>query len=160
MKLIEPYNICFDKEVVFFNVIDALGNREVDDALKEKDFDKFTTACEKLNLFDEMQTVRLNSLSKNGEGQIFFESRASPINPNASTRSVALWVAVTVVVVIAIVVTYTAGLQSEKKVEKGHHRSMADEYNDADEGQEFGLSDEIEESGGCDDFKTFLFTQC
>lgn len=111
-------NYNFKLDDALYNVIVALGDYEVNDALKDNDFERFMNACEKLHLFDKAQSIQLNSIFQSEDEQMIFESIASQINVPTSTRSVAMWVAVSVVVVLAIVVVLTIGMSASNNEEK------------------------------------------
>ncbi len=127
------YGFVVDMDDAIFKIIVALGNREINEALRDNDFERFMQLCSDMKLLDEGQTVRLNTIFQSKEEQEIFNSIAYQLNGETiETRSVAFWLAVSVVVVIAIVLTYTVGIDSEKNVD---NRRTAINRNNSLEGQ-------------------------
>ena len=82
--------------------------------MKNNDFERFIQACTKLNLLDKEQKVNLNTIFESSEEQEIFNAIAYELNGETiESRSVAMWVVVSVVVVVAIIVTYTVGMSSD-----------------------------------------------
>lgn len=108
------YDFILDLDEPVFKVIVALGNSDINNALKDNDFEKFMQLCAEMNLLEENQKVKLNSIFKNEEEQEIFNSIAKQLNGETiETRSVAFWLAITVAVVVAIVLSYTVGLEED-----------------------------------------------
>lgn len=119
---IDPVNFCqqrgytlyLNPNDAIFKIIAALGDYDINEALKNNDFERFIQACTKLNLLDKEQKVNLNTIFKSSEEQEIFNAIAYELNGETiESRSVAMWVVVSVVVVVAIIVTYTVGMSSD-----------------------------------------------
>lgn len=108
------YDFTFELDDAILKVIIALGNKDINDALKNNDFERFMQLCAELHLLDEGQKVRLNAVFQSEEEQEIFNSIAEQLNGESiESRSVALWLAVSVVIVIAIILTYTVGTEED-----------------------------------------------
>ena len=104
------YSLPLEEGDPILNVLVALGNQDIRKALETGNFEEYFHLCRKLNFFNEAQAIQLNSLVKSEEEQKIFEAIALEMNcESLSTRSVAIYGVVTVLIVIAIVVTITVG---------------------------------------------------
>jgi hypothetical protein len=114
------YSFTINLDDAIFRVITALGNKDINDALKNNDFEEFIRLCSENGLLDEKQGIALNTMFRSDEDQEIFYSIAKQLNGvSIETRSVALVIAVSVVLVIAIVLTYTIGLDYEEEILPG-----------------------------------------
>ncbi len=106
------YNFTIDLDDAIFKVIVALGNEEINEALKSNDFERFMQLCADMKLLETGQKVKLNVLFQNEDEQEIFNAIAYELNGETiETRSVAFWLAVSVVLVVAIILTYTVGTE-------------------------------------------------
>ena len=106
------YNFTIDLDDAIFKVIVALGNEEINKALKSNDFERFMQLCADMKLLETGQKVKLNVLFQNEDEQEIFNAIAYELNGETiETRSVAFWLAVSVVLVVAIILTYTVGTE-------------------------------------------------
>ena len=119
---IDPVNFCqqrgytlsLNPNDAIFKIIAALGDYDINEALKNNDFERFIQACSNLNLLDNEQKVNLNTIFRSSEEQEIFNAIAYELNGETiESRSVAMWVVVSVVVVVAIIMTYTVGMSSD-----------------------------------------------
>ena len=112
------YNFTIDLDDAIFKVIVALGNEEINEALKNNDFEKFMQLCADMKLLEAGQKVKLNALFQNEDEQEIFNAIAYELNGETiETRSVAFWLAVSVVLVIAIILTYTVGMDESLSID-------------------------------------------
>lgn len=106
------YKFTIDLDDAIFKVIVALGNSEINEALKNNDFERFMQLCAEMKLLDEGQKIKLNTVFQSEEEQEIFNSIAYELNGETiETRSVAFWFAVSVVLIVAIILTYTVGME-------------------------------------------------
>lgn len=129
------YKFTIDLDDAIFRVIVALGNNEINAALKNNDFERFMQLCADMKLLDEGQKVKLNTVFQNEEDQKIFNALAYELNGETiETRSVAFWLAVSVVLVVAIILTYTVGLDDEE-VPLAQDTDSAQQSQDIDESE-------------------------
>lgn len=112
------YNFVIDLDDAMFKVIIALGDNEINEALRNSDIEKFIQLCAEKHLLDEGQSVRINAVFQDDKEQELFNSIAEQLNGEPLTsRGVTLWAVISLVLVIAVVITYTIGTEDDAKKE-------------------------------------------
>lgn len=100
------YSFKLDLDDAVFKLIVALGNPEINEALKNNDFEKFMNLCADMNLLKDTQTTKLKLIFQSEEEQKIFDAIATQMNGTfVETRGVAAYVIVSIVIIIAIVIS-------------------------------------------------------
>jgi len=121
----DPYAFCennygfsFDLSDPVLNLLLALGDEALNETLENGDIDRFLDLCIEKGFINENQEVEIG-ITLNNEQDQEMQEILSLLGVKAGvveTRSVALWAVVSVVVVIAIIITYTVGAAQAQKI--------------------------------------------
>lgn len=112
------YEFSFDMDDAIYKLIIALGNEKINKALKDNDFSRFIQLCTDLHLMNQDQIVKFDMIFKSHEEEEIFKTLATQLNGTmVETRGVGMAVFVSIVLVVAIVITLTVGMEEDQNTQ-------------------------------------------